>query len=152
METRGQRSRAVEQSAVGAAASKQVDLLAGPSLDRPTKISLKDLAAQNELPEVYVSTVPAELLQTHGEPQVVAIPNTQLLYVTNTQNDIFVYTATQEQYILVAGRWFGAQSMKGPWTYVAPDKLPAISRGSLSRTRKRVCLFQLPERRRQRRR
>ena len=106
-----------------AAASKQVDLLSGPASD--SKISLKDLARQNELPVIYVSTVPAELLQTRGEPQVAAIPNTELLYVTNTQNDIFVHSATQDHYILVAGRWFGSQSMKGPWTYVAPDKLPA---------------------------
>lgn len=109
-----------------ATASKQVDLLAGPAAETgTTKTSLKDIAAQNELPEVYVSTMPAELLQTRGEPQVAAIPNTQLVYVTNTQNDIFVYTATQDHYILLAGRWFNSPSMKGPWTYVAPDKLPA---------------------------
>ena len=106
-----------------AAASKQVDLLTGSASD--AKVSLQELARQNELPAIYVSTVPAELLQTRGEPQVAAIPNTQLVYVTNTQNDIFVHTATQDHYILVAGRWFGSQSMKGPWTYVAPDKLPA---------------------------
>ena len=99
----------------------QVDLLAGKT---DTKISLRDLAQQNELPAIYVSTVPAELLQTRGEPQVAAIPNTELVYVTNTQNDIFVHTATQDHYILVAGRWFDSQSMKGPWAYVAPDKLP----------------------------
>lgn len=106
-----------------AAASKQVDLLAGSASD--TRVSLKDLARQNELPAIYVSTVPAELLQTRGEPQVAAIANTELVYVTNTQNDIFVHTATQDHYILVAGRWFASQSMKGPWAYVAPDKLPA---------------------------
>ena len=108
-----------------AAASKPVDLLTGPTPENGTKPSLKDLARQNELPGIYVSTVPAELLQTNGEPKVAAIPNTELLYVTNTQNDIFVYTATQDHYILVAGRWFSSQSMKGPWAYVAPDKLPA---------------------------
>ncbi len=92
-----------------AAASKQVDLLerAGP------------------VPDIHVSTVPAELLQTRGEPQVAEIPNTQLVYVSNTENDIFVHTATQNHYILVAGRWFSGESMKGPWTYVAADKLPS---------------------------
>ena len=41
-----------------ATASKQVDLLAGPSAETgTTKISLKNLAAQNPPPEVYVSTV-----------------------------------------------------------------------------------------------
>ena len=109
-----------------ATASKQVDLLNGPATEAGSpKVSLQDLARQNELPEIYVSTVPAELLQTHGEPQVAAISNTALVYVTNTQNDIFVHTTTQEHYILVAGRWFSGQSMRGPWAYVAPDKLPA---------------------------
>ncbi len=92
-----------------AAASKQVNLLAG---SRP-------------VPDIYVSNVPAELLQTRGEPQVASIPNTQLIYVSNTDNDIFVHTATQHHYILVAGRWFSGESMNGPWTYVAADKLPS---------------------------
>ena len=109
-----------------ATASKQVDLLNGSvAEDGSPKTSLKDLARQNELPAVYVSNTPAELLQTRGEPQVAAIPSTELVYVTNTENDMFVHTATQGHYILVAGRWFSSQSMKGPWAYVAPDKLPA---------------------------
>lgn len=92
-----------------AAATKQVDLLAG----------------SGPVPDIYVSNVPAELLQTRGEPQVAAIPNTQLIYVSNTDNDIFVHTATQVHYVLVSGRWFSGESMNGPWTYVAADKLPS---------------------------
>lgn len=95
-----------------AAATKQVDLLNGP-------------AEAKTVPEIYVSTEPAELLQTAGDPEVAPIPNTALLYITNTDNDIFVHTITQTHYVLLAGRWFSAQSMHGPWTYVAPDKLPA---------------------------
>lgn len=104
-----------------AAGSKQVDLLNGPE----EGISLVDAARNNQVPEVYVSTEPAELLQTSGDPEVAAIPNTALLYVTNTENDIFVHTTTQDHYALLAGRWFSAPSMRGPWTYVASDKLPA---------------------------
>ena len=100
-----------------AAASKHVDLLTGPA--EGPRASLKE-----QIPDIYVSTVPAELLQTNGDPQVAAIPNTQLLYVANTQNDIFVHTATQDHYILVTGRWFSSPSMKGPWMYVSPEKLP----------------------------
>lgn len=107
-----------------AAASKQVDLLNGPT-DTAKSITLTDAVRTNQLPEIYLSTEPAELLQTNGDPQVAAIPNTGLVYVTNTENDIFVHTTTQSHYILLAGRWFSAQSMRGPWTYVAPDKLPA---------------------------
>jgi hypothetical protein len=104
-----------------AIASKQVDLLNGPK----EGISLNDAARANQLPEIYLSTEPAELLQTDGDPQIASIPNTELVYVTNTENDIFVHTTTQTHYILLAGRWFSAQSMRGPWTYVAADKLPA---------------------------
>ena len=103
-----------------ASASKQVDLLNG----REEGISLADAARNDQIPEIYVSTEPAELLQTAGDPEVAPIPNTALLYVTNTENDIFVHTTTQTHYILLAGRWFSGQSMRGPWTYVAPNKLP----------------------------
>jgi hypothetical protein len=114
-------SRELTKAADAAAASKQVDLLNGPK----DGISLNDAARTDQLPTIYVSTEPAELLQTDGDPQVAAIPNTELVYVTNTENDIFVHTTTQAHYILLAGRWFSAQSMRGPWTYVASDKLPA---------------------------
>jgi len=121
-----------------ASATKQIDLLVGPAAD---KSSLQEAARQNPVPVVYVSTEPAELLQTAGEPQVAAIPGTQLVYVTNTQNDIFVHTATQVHYILLAGRWFAAQSMRGPWTYVASDKLPAdFARIPVSHTKANVLV------------
>ena len=108
-----------------AAGTKQIDLLQGSAAtaDAP-KPSLRDAAKQNQLPDVFVSNGPAELLQTQGEPQIASIDGTQLVFVTNTQNDIFVYTPTQDHYILVAGRWFSSQSMKGPWKYVPGDKLP----------------------------
>lgn len=102
-----------------AIASKQVDLL-----DR-SKGSLADAIKQNTVPTIYVSTQPAELLQTQGDPQAASIEGTNLIYVTNTDNDIFVYTPSQTHYILLSGRWFAAQSMLGPWQYVNSEKLPA---------------------------
>ena len=77
------------------------------------------------MPEVIVSTVPAELLATDGEPQYTPIKGTNLLYVSNTANKIFMDTATQEYYALISGRWFKTKSLAdGPWTYVAPNQLP----------------------------
>lgn len=102
-----------------AIATKQVDLLDS------SKRSLADAIRQNAVPTIYVSTQPTELLQTQGEPQVASIEGTNLIYVTNTDNDIFVHTPSQEHYILLSGRWFKAQSMLGPWQYVSGDKLPA---------------------------
>lgn len=72
-----------------------------------------------------VSTQPAELLQTQGDPQVASIEGTELLYVINTENDIFVHTPSQDHFILLSGRWFKAQTMMGPWQYVSGENLPA---------------------------
>lgn len=108
-----------------AAATKQVDLLDGSTAEPKTeKPSLKETVAKNQLPDIYISNGPAELLQTQGEPQIASVEGTQLVYVSNTQNHIFVHTPTQDHYILVAGRWFTSQSMKGPWAYVPGDRLP----------------------------
>jgi len=79
-----------------------------------------------EMPEIIVSTVPAELLVTGGDPQYTPIKGTNLLFVSNTENNIFMDTGSQEYYTLLSGRWFKGKSLKdGPWNYVAPDKLPA---------------------------
>ena len=75
-------------------------------------------------PTVYVSTTPAELLQSQGQPDLVPIPGTQLLYVKNTADSIFVYTANQNYYVLITGRWFSSTSMNGPWQFVAGASLP----------------------------
>ncbi len=75
-------------------------------------------------PAVYVSTTPAELLITRGEPTYAPIPKTSLLYVTNSNNDIFIDTKTQQYFVLLAGRWFRSQSLEGSWEWVAGEQLP----------------------------
>jgi hypothetical protein len=105
--------------------SKQVDLLDGSSAGSSNAHpSLKEAASTDTVPKVYTSTEPAELLQTQGDPQVAQIEGTQLIYVTNTENDIFIDTSTQNHYVLISGRWFRAQSMNGPWAYVPGNQLP----------------------------
>ncbi|HET6976503.1 MAG TPA: hypothetical protein VFI24_09295 [Pyrinomonadaceae bacterium] len=111
--------RAVE----AAIATKQVDLLDG--VKNGTRPTLAEAVRQNAVPSVFVSTQPAELLQTQGEPQVAAIEGTDLIYLTNTENDIFVHTPSQDHFILLSGRWFKATSMLGPWQFVDGEKLPA---------------------------
>lgn len=75
-------------------------------------------------PAVYVSTTPAELLITRGDPQYAPIPETSLLFVTNSDNDIFIDTQTQQSYVLLAGRWFHAKSLGGAWEWVPGEQLP----------------------------
>ncbi len=78
------------------------------------------------MPKVIVSTEPAELIVSEGEPNWTPISGTGLLYLSNTDSNVFLDTATQQYYVLLSGRWFAGKSLKeGPWAYVAPDKLPA---------------------------
>src|SRR5262245_43080794 len=42
---------------------------------------------KNGVPVIYVSTTQAELLQSQGQPDLVPIPGTQLLYVKNSSDD-----------------------------------------------------------------
>jgi hypothetical protein len=87
--------------------------------------SLKDAYEDGEAPTVYVSTAPAELFVTEGEPQLAAILGTTLSYVSNTGSDIFLDGTNQNYYILVAGRWFQSTSLQnGAWSYVAGASLP----------------------------
>ncbi|HUJ50526.1 MAG TPA: hypothetical protein VLW25_10015 [Bryobacteraceae bacterium] len=81
---------------------------------------------QPQLPPavVYVSTTPAELIVTEGDPQFSPISGTQLVYVTNTDRDIFMDVKSQNYYVLLAGRWFQAKSLQGSWTFVPGSALP----------------------------
>ena len=75
---------------------------------------------------LFVSTTPAELIQTNGVPNFLPIPNTQILYCSNTESQLFLYLPEQKFHFLVSGRWFRSASLeKGPWEYVDQGKLPA---------------------------
>ena len=78
-----------------------------------------------ELPRVFTSNTPSELILLTGEPSYVAVSNTSsLLWVSNTEADVFRMGRTGAVYFLVAGRWFSAADFTGPWTF-ASEKLPA---------------------------
>jgi hypothetical protein len=74
---------------------------------------------------ILVSTKPAELIQTKGEATFESIEGTGLLFINNSEEDIFKNIEDQQYYILIAGRWYKASTLKGPWSFVASDKLPA---------------------------
>jgi hypothetical protein len=75
-------------------------------------------------PEVIVSTEPAELVQLQGEPLYAPINGTKLLYVTNTDDDLFLTVQEQRYYVLLSGRWFSAKTLDGPWEFVPGADLP----------------------------
>jgi hypothetical protein len=77
-----------------------------------------------QMPAVFVSHEPAELIVTEGTAQMEPIPGTTLMMIANTENDLF-YKADEKQYfLLAAGRWFKAPALAGPWT-AASASLPA---------------------------
>jgi len=75
--------------------------------------------------DILVSTEPAELLQTEGEPTYKAVENSTLLYVDNSLDEIFKDVESQKNYILLSGRWYASTTIEGPWEYVPSDALPA---------------------------
>lgn len=80
--------------------------------------------ARGPAPSVFMSRVPAELIQFAGQPEYAAIPGTRLVYASNTDSDVFVDSDARLYYTLLAGRWFRAASLDGPWSF-ANDSLPA---------------------------
>ncbi len=83
------------------------------------KLSAKDA------PTVFVSVVPAELVVIQGEPRYILVDGTtDLLWVSDTEADVFRMGKTGPVYYVVAGRWFSAPGFDGPWTFATPD-LPA---------------------------
>jgi len=83
-------------------------------------------ARDGDLPAIYVSTRPTELVRTDGPPQYSPIERTQLLYVTNSPNSIFLELKSGYYYVLFSGRWYRAKTLaQGPWQYVSGASLPA---------------------------
>lgn len=101
------------------AAEGRVDLLDGA----PQAPNLALIAAG--IPAVYVTQTPAELLVFKGQPNLVPVQGTGLLWATNASGDVLVDTADSRYYVLLAGRWFRGPSLEGPWDFVASDALPA---------------------------
>lgn len=73
---------------------------------------------------VLISTTPAELIQSAGEAQYANISGVNLLYVSNSENDIFKNMNDQKFYVLISGRWYTSLKLEGAWEYLASDKLP----------------------------
>jgi hypothetical protein len=89
-------------------------------------------------PTVYVSTVPAELIRVNGAPKYAPVAGTKLLWVSNTESDVFRQGATGTIFYLVAGRWFSAPSVKGPWQFATPTLPEDFKKIPLDHPRSRV--------------
>ena len=100
------------------AQSGTVDLLDGGEGATPKP------ALANGVPAIHVTEVPTELIVFKGQPNLVPITGTPLLWATNSATDVIVDTTNNAYYVLMAGRWFRAPALGGPWTFVASNALP----------------------------
>lgn len=103
-----------------AVASGQVDLLTGRIDAKKPGPSLVTVSP----PVIYAVTFPTELIVTEGAPRFVPIEGTQLKYVENTTGHVFLHAGDQRIYVLISGRWFAADTLKGPWQYIPGGQLP----------------------------
>jgi hypothetical protein len=76
-----------------------------------------------EVPAVFVTTEPTEMIVTKGEPAFAPVTGTKLMRVSNTDSTVFLNSADKQFYFLVAGRWFRAGNLSGPWA-AASNNLP----------------------------
>lgn len=83
-----------------------------------------DAPELTDKPRILVTTEPTELIVVDGDPEFQTVFGTDLLYVANTERDVFLDTRTQDMYVLLSGRWFRARTKEGPFTYVPSDALP----------------------------
>ena len=83
----------------------------------------KSMSAKDR-PAVFVSLEPGEMILLRGAPNYLLVQGTKdLLWVSNTDSDVFRNGKAGTVYYLVAGRWFSAPDFTGPWTFATP-KLP----------------------------
>ena len=91
-----------------------------------------------DVPKVFVSDKPAELILLRGEPNYLLVTGSQLLWVSNTDSDVFRMGRTGPVYYLVAGRWFSAPDFTGPWTFATQNLPEDFKKIPLEHDRSRV--------------
>lgn len=87
---------------------------------------------------VFVSLEPAELILVQGKPKYEEIEGTALVWVSNTESDVFRTGPNGTVYYLVAGRWFAAPDFSGPWTFATTALPPDFQKIPLEHPRSRV--------------
>ena len=108
---------------------KFTDALPKKVIDVEKKIELKTgnkrepgKTKTDTIPAIIVATSPSELIQSTGDGKFIPIQGTNLLYMSNTDSDIFMDSTSQQYFLLLSGRWYHSKTLQGPWTYMAPDK------------------------------
>lgn len=76
------------------------------------------------VPQIIVTTQPAELISTDGKPEYVLIPEANLVYIKNTDAELFRDITTNKYYSMFSGRWFSSDRLEGNWQFLATENLP----------------------------
>jgi hypothetical protein len=91
-----------------------------------------------DMPKVFVSEQPAEMILLKGEPAYVTVTGTKLMWVNNTESDLFRLGRTGSVYVLISGRWFSAPDFTGPWTFATTSLPEDFKKIPLEHERSRV--------------
>jgi len=101
----------------------QIAAMVNPDDDESTQEQSFEAITAANAPEIVVATEPAELIVTEGPAAFVPLVD-DLLVLQNSDDDVFMHVSSQNFYIVLAGRWYRASSLTGPWVYQAADSLP----------------------------
>jgi hypothetical protein len=88
--------------------------------------------------KVFVSNSPAEMILVTGFPLYQQVADTKLLWVSNTESDVFRMGKDGPVYFLVSGRWFSSPGFEGPWTFATPTLPEDFKKIPLEHPRSRV--------------
>jgi hypothetical protein len=97
-----------------------------------------DKLSADKAPKVFVTTTPAEMILLAGPPAYKPVAGTKLVWVSNTESDVFRLGERGAVYYLVAGRWFSSPGFEGPWTFATPSLPEDFQKIPLEHPRSRV--------------
>ncbi len=91
-------------------------------------VSEKEMAktekrADSRVPKILVATAPTELIVSDGPPKWTSLVEGELETLSSSDDDVF-RTPDGKVWVVLSGRWYESDSLKGPWTFVPPDRLP----------------------------
>jgi hypothetical protein len=95
-------------------------------------------------PKIVMVKEPSELIVFDGEPKYSPLQKTNLLFVENTESNIFMNVASQTYYVLLSGRWFTTKDIKGTWAYLASEELPEDFKNIPTDSKKANVLSNVP--------
>jgi hypothetical protein len=96
------------------------------NVEAPEEFEGDETVGEIPPPKIIVATEPTELIVTQGEPKWKPVDNLDLLYLDNSDSDVFLDISTQKYYVLAAGRWFAGTAVEKTFTWenVPNDELP----------------------------